>query len=162
MALADYDIEDFIEATKTLLLSDLNTYITSMNSIKSTGPSLDTINSNAYFIQNLSESVVSYSNFVFIFEDSMETQVNGPANSQQASIVVAIISPFKNEAQNFVAKRVFRYRKVLMTLFQEKWESLRGPIDLNVQGLSPFPVALVNSDDPMIAIGVNLEVTIAP
>lgn len=162
LSFTDYDIEDFMVDLKSVLVANLNTYITQMNSDRPT-PQLGSIDNNAYYIQSLSDEHAAYENFIFIFEDDTSGIENGPATIESYDIVVALVTSYKNEASEHMAKRLWRYRKILKTIIRKSLYSnkLSRPQKVELKGLSPFPVSLANSDDMAVAAAIQLEVSFA-
>ena len=120
--MSTYDAETMINDIKSYLSSNLNTYITDMNTEK--GDSLlSTIDSSAYSIVNLRESAMTFNPFVHIAIDDIEAESIGPATHTLYKLIVAVCVTGLDESED-LWKVLLRYSEVLKRIFQEKWDAM--------------------------------------
>lgn len=158
--LKTYRFEDFIEQLDAFMKANLNAYIAQMNTDK-TDISLATLDSTAWYFQSLTDTEVVFDPFVFYGETGTQTVVNGPDNATRFTLQVAIILGNRNDAAGIMGKRLLRYRDCLRAMFYQGWNTVNKRVKLEVQDMSPFPFALVNTEPTHMGIGVTVQVDLA-
>lgn len=153
------DVELMLDKVKTILQAELNTRILAINSQKNDGITLKQIDSDAYFLQSLDDGTANFDPYLFYGVDSVESIPIGPAVLKKYTLQVVIVLA-DDKSDLFVAKKLFRYNRVLEELFNEKWRDVFKGVDVMVEALQPVAFSVVDSSNVYRAIGVDLKVTL--
>lgn len=159
MSVKRYDIESFLSDVSGFLQSNLNTQILAMNSEKNDSLTLAQISSSAYFLQTLNEQVAAYDPFIFYGVQDVKTEGAGPTSRKAYTVNVIVVLSDQGQ-DSLIAKRLFRYGRVLEDLFEKNWASLGSSVKIKVQSLVPVSFRLANSSDFHRAVGVALDFTL--
>lgn len=160
--MAKYDIESFMADVEAFLKANLNTKITAINSEKNDTITLPSIPDEGYFLQTLNDTVTNYNPFIFFGVDSVETEGTGPANKDAYSVdVILCFADQGADAPGAVAKKLYRFSRVLGDLFKENYDRIGRAGKIKVKSLSPVSFKFLNSSDDYRAVGVTLDFTLA-
>jgi hypothetical protein len=154
-----YDIEDFFDELDTYMKANLGTYITQMNTDKP-DITLATPQAEAYYFQNLEDTDVPYSPFVWYGEIDTSTEAGGPEQIKSYTVQVGILLARSNKTATINGKTLLRYRECLERMFEKGWNKVNKRIKLGIVGISPFPYSLVNKKHTHDGIGVTLDLQI--
>jgi hypothetical protein len=152
-----YDIENFFDDLKAFLQANMNTKLAAIDAEKADGITLGTISNAAYFFQTLGDEIANYNPFVFYGIDQL------PANAIYSNVdaaitaqVVIVLSDDENDPN--IMKRLLRYQRALIELFESNYAGISKIGKILVSGLAPAPLALAGRAGLDRVIGVNLEV----
>lgn len=162
MADTRYDIEDFTDNLLAFLQANLNTKLAAIDTAKNDGITLSQIHSAAYFFQNLSVEIVNQNPFVFYRIDTLGGAENlfSAVDRNFSMQVMVVLSDDGNDTD--IMRRVLRYQRALIELFESNYASVSKLGKVKVQGLAPFPIeSLANRTEISQVVGVTLEVHIA-
>jgi hypothetical protein len=151
-----YDAEMLLADVRSIVADNFNTKVAAINAEKNDGISLDTLNSSAFFMQQLNGNLANYNPICFYSLDNIETVSSGPLASHRFSISVLIIAIDTGEEVE-CGVRMLRYLRALEEIFKEKWNENRHGIKLQIQSLVPIPLTELNSTNSYRATGVVLE-----
>lgn len=159
--MATYDIESFFNDLETFLVANLNTKLAALDTEKNDGISLTTLASNAYFFSSMGEEVANMNPFVYYDIDSMKETGSVYAATTKGFIanVIVVLSDEGNDPD--IAKKLLRYQRALIELFESNFSNVCPVARIQVSGLQPISFQLRNRPCMDRAIGVSLEVTIA-
>lgn len=158
--MATKDIEDVLDDIETFLKANLNTKIGEVNTEKGDGITLLTIDSGAYFLQSMANTVANFNPFVFYGISETRSEGIGPGTAKFYFVdVIIVVTDSGNDPD--IGRKVLRYNKALVELFENNYARVSGSDRLEVQSLEPVVFQLINSEDVYRAAGVRLEVVLA-
>lgn len=157
---SNIDVEDVMDAVKSLISDNINAYVAQMNT-KKPDIELSEINADAYMIQQQRQDL-NFDPFVLIREESTESESVGPDIKQKVKIEIFVVLSNPDDTQDTSWRRVLRYRRILREIFQKGWTQLfNGRVQMKMESLPPTAVLLMNSQRTYTGAGVSLEVTYA-
>ena len=154
--MAKYDTESLLADIKTIISANFNAKVTAINLEKNDGISIDTLDSNAYFLQQLNGRMANYNPICLYGVESIESSSRGPLSSKKVEISVIIIA-IDNGEEVEISARMFRYQRALEEIFQEKWNAGSYPVKFEIKSLVPIPFQDLNTSNSYRAIGLLLE-----
>ncbi len=155
--MAKYDLERLYFDIQTLLANNLNTKLTAINTEKSDTITLKSVDSNAYFLQQLNGKQINYNPFILYGEEKIDSQPLKGASIEQ--VVVSVILVIEDEGEdtgNMMPQRMLRYRRALKEVFQDNFQLIENAAILKIQSLGAVAFEGLNSEASYRAIGVNL------
>lgn len=155
-----YDIESLLDDIETFLKADLNTIITSINSEAADDIDMLTVDSSAYFLQELNSKTANYDPFILYGVSESETISNGEHLLMKASIEVIIIFEDNGNETN-IPKLAFRYNRALRDTIKNNWYSSTNANKLEMEDLMPIPYTKLNSSNKARATGIKIVTSIA-
>lgn len=155
-----YDMEMLLEDIKTVVTSYFNTVVGEINLEKNDGITLDTLDSNAYFLQQLNGKMTNWNPVCLYGVDQIETRPNGPDTIKRFQCSVIIIVADTGEEVEF-GKRMFRYSRALEECFRRGWSGGRAGVKLEASSLVPVPLTDLNSSSMYRAVGIELTGVLA-
>jgi hypothetical protein len=155
-----YDLEMLLEDVKSAMTTHFNTVVGLINTEKNDGIALDTLNADAYFLQQLNGKMANWNPVCLYGVDTIETKPNGPHGLQRFQLSVIIIVADSGEEIEF-GKRMFRYSRALEEVFRRGWTGGRGSVKFEVSSLVPIPLTNLNSSETYRAVGVELNGVLA-
>lgn len=156
-----FDIENLLDGVKTFLVPNLPTQITALNAEKNDGITLKTVDSTAYHLQ-YPEDRTELSDPFIIIEEAAEPQIqaSGGLTATVHQVGVTIVLADSGLDVDMV-RRLFRYRRALLDLFQAHWATVIGSNKFKIQAWSPTPPFKdMNTGYQGRAVGVVVEVAI--
>ncbi len=154
-----YDIEMLLSDIKSVLLANLNTKITALNSEKNDSISLTAIDSTAYALQSLNGANINFDPFIFYAVQDVKSVGQAGATSMIVDVVVAVVKEDQGMDLD-IANRMFRYGRALKEVFEENFDQNAGAVKLTIQSLVPVEFMLMNSSFNHRAIGVLIQAEI--
>jgi hypothetical protein len=134
-----YDTEVFLKDLETVLKDNLNTEITAINTEKGDF-SIDTIETNAWFLQNLEERVFNYKQFVIwgMTEPSILSGQQNDNSIEEINVFVEIGIPDSGEttSENTFWK-LLRYSRCLGSIVRKNFDKFQGTTKIRVEQLIP-------------------------
>ena len=155
-----YDLENVLEDIRKIIDGKLNDQIAIVNAEKNDGMVLKVIPEKAIFLQQMNGDQANYDPLLLYGVDDIGTTPNGPYGSDKYQMSVIIIVQDSGQDVN-IGKRMFRYLKALRATFQENWISNFGA-QVTIESNVPVPLTNLNTNQTYRAVGVTLNVTIAP
>lgn len=153
-----YDIESVMDDIKAFLQANLNTKITAMNTEKNDTITLSSISNNAYFFQTLGEDIANFNPFILYGVN----EIGGKNNLQSAvdmdftGHIVVVLTDGGNDPN--IIRRLFRYQRCLIDLFENNWSKISKIGSIKVSGLAPLNVLFENRPASDRVIGISIEV----
>lgn len=167
MAKFTYDIELFISDVRKILVNNLNTKITAINTEKNTltdetedNFNIDLIPDNAFYFQQLPD-VNSYQHFLMYgIADIkiLEPQNDGHIQNISLFVEVALVDDGNVQIQSQIFK-LLRYTRSLQEIFIANFDSIRGFGKLTVESLPPTIIEL-NTGGRLNSAGVIVSASI--
>lgn len=161
MAKRVYDIESLLQDIEDILKADLNTAIGDINGEEADGIDLKTIDSNAYFLQELSSKTANFNPFLLYGCSEMETIQNGPEAAARIMIEIIIIFEDTNGNEANIPKLAFRYNRALRDVMRNNWQQKTDAGKLYMEDLLPIPYTKLNSSNKSRATGIKITTSIA-
>lgn len=155
-----YDVEDLLADIQGLMADNLNTKIAAVDADKSSSLSLKTVNASAYFLQTLNDKATNYDPFIIYGVDDVEADGRGPCTIERIKMSVVLVLADNGQDIN-IAKRMFRYRRALLEIFQDNWFLVNNSIKLRVAPSIPVPLTQINSDHRFQAVGLMIDADLA-
>lgn len=151
----EYYIEDFLDDLLVFLKANLNTYIDQMNTDKPSGPVLNQVDDNAYFIQSFNEQFVNFNPFIYLGESDVQSTSIGPETQNVHDITIGLFIPQGNKSN--VGITLLRYRRVLLELMEDAYSKINNR-KTEVTSIAPFTLEQNNTSELYLGIGVVLTV----
>ena len=157
-----YDHESLATDIENLLLDNLSTKITALNTEKG-DDLLETIPREAYHFQSLdfSEVVDRVALLYGLFEPQADSAQGTTAEEVSIEIYVIMARQSNNESDKIQAKRAFRYRRALREVIEDNFDELINGSNMEVSNLDLVPLTFEDSDDTALAIGISISVHLA-
>lgn len=130
---AKYDVESLITDIQSVLSSNLNTKLSTIDTEKNDGMTLTTVASAAYFL-DMDDKAANFNPIVLIGESENIGEGIGPATSEKVTIQVALILNDNGTDLNIV-KRMLRYRRALKEVIEDNFYKNRRCDYLQVKSL---------------------------
>jgi hypothetical protein len=151
-----YDVETFCDDILATLTANLNAKISAINSEKNDGITLASVESDAYFFQELNSKAANFNPYVLYSIEELGSDNAGPYASVKPTLhVIAVLSDNGEDADG-CAKRLLRYQRALKEVFEENWTQNAGSVKINLSSLVPVQFSLMNSAESFRAIGVSI------
>lgn len=142
-----YRVIDYLKA-------NLNTAIAAMNAEKADDTSILTVADQAYHVQTLNNEIVNTNPYLILGIDYPSSSSVGPATLKVVSVEVALI--LADDGALDIARKMFRYGRVLEELFNNGFEKIHPNYRFKVNSLVPIPIRAIDSNDPYRAVGVEI------
>ncbi len=134
-----FDTEDLLKASAQVMKDNLNAEITIIDTEKA-DYTLDPINDNAWYFQNLDEECFSYANFVvwgmYDSPDQTDTTFNNAMKSTKIFFEVCTVDDGAAINQN-VFYKMLRYTRALETVIDKNYDKIRSGLKVQVTSLTP-------------------------
>ena len=153
-----YDLETLMNDVKAIMTSNLNTKISAINTEKGDSTVLDTIPTDAYFLQDLDHETLNYNPFVFYSLEEVEGSGFAPQTPQEALITIIIV--VADQGYMDTANRMFRYSRALKEVFEENFFIKSNSNFLNINVLAPVPLTTLNQSMEYRASGIQIKTII--
>lgn len=155
------DLEYIVSDLKALLVANLNTKIAAIQTEKNDGMVLKTVDSNAFFIQDMnSAKALVYDPFIYLGVEDVKTNGLGPVTLKEYSIPVILVLA-DNGQDREIANRLYRYWRSLEETFEDGYHLLESSLKLNISSLVPISWRDENSSSTYRAVGVMVTAAIA-
>jgi hypothetical protein len=154
------DIETVLDDIETFLKANLNTQIAALNTEKADSITLDTVASDAYILQSLNNTVTNFNPWVFYGIETTKSDGKGPSTAV-TYVINVIIALTDNGNDTNIGRRMLRYSRVLKDLFETNWRIISDRLTFTVESLEPISFKLQNNTASYMAVGVQLETTLA-
>lgn len=157
MAAIKYDIEKLIYEIRDLLKDELNDQIQAVFDEKDDGLTYLQLNSAAYAVQSMDDSVANYDIFCFIQVLDIQATGQGPMTAKDLSIsTTLIVSGGAN--QKDATRRMFRYGRALEQTFQDNWDRIGSHrIKFKIQTIPPQDYVDLNGSKSFKTVSVVLS-----
>lgn len=137
--MAIYDTENLLKATAAKMKEQLNAELAIIDAEKA-DYTLDAINTNAWYFQNLDSEVFSYANFVVwgLYDNPATTDITNNTNMKKVEMFFEVCIPDDGgPISENVFYRLLRYTRALESVVQKNYDKIRSGTKLQVTGLSP-------------------------
>lgn len=151
-----YDMEALLDDVKLAMTTHFNTIVGEINTEKNDGIAIDTLNADAYMLQQLNGKLANWNPVCLYGVETVESTSRGPLHSSKFTLSVMIIAIDTGEEIE-CGKRMFRYSRALEEVFQRGWNGGSGGVKLEIKSLVPIPFTDLNSSERYRVVGVNLE-----
>tara|TARA_B100000749_G_C18315739_1_gene418678 strand:+ start:174 stop:647 length:474 start_codon:yes stop_codon:yes gene_type:complete len=154
-----YDLELLMADVKTIMTSNLNTKIGDINTEKSDSITLLTVDSSAYFLQDLDHSTINHNPFIFYSCEDIEGTGLGP-NTPQEFIINCILVLSDQSGYTDTSIRMFRYLRALKEIFEENFSIKSNGNFISINTLAPIPLTSLNETEEFRATGIQIRTSI--
>lgn len=149
-----FDAEDILVEIQTYLQANLNTKIAEINSEKNDSITLNSVSTDAYFLQTLNDSIANFDPYILIGLDDMPSVGIGPATLKTLTFTVVLV--LADTQDLLIGRRMLRYGRALEEIFNEGFQRILPFVSFKVNSLVPIAITSVNSNDPYRAVGVEV------
>jgi hypothetical protein len=154
-----YDLESLMSDVKTIMTTHLNNKIGDINTEKSDTITLLTVDSAAYFMQDLDHESVNYNPFIFYSCEDIEGTGFGP-NVPQEFIINIILVLADQSGYTDLSTRMFRYSRALKEIFSENFSIKSNSNFISINVLAPVPLTTLNESREFRAVGLQIRSSI--
>lgn len=157
---AESFLDDLITQAKPLLAAQVDLINAEKN------PSLPTvtdflvpkISDSAWVRMSMDEKVKSFSDFAFVYIDSIDAIPNGHSLGMNYKFDLVLI--LSNRHDKFVDRLVLRYQRALIQTGQKLWSYFTSKgVDYSFESLTPIDVKLQNSAHFQKCLGIRISIT---
>lgn len=121
------DEEHFVLKLVDIIKDNLNTKITTINTRKDDGITLDQVDDNAYYYQTFGQEIPSYDPVVIFSVGSEYGETAGGSTDESISIAVQMVIADKiNANSQTLYKTIVRYRRALKEILSENYSAFHG------------------------------------
>lgn len=154
-----YDLESLMSDVKSILTTNLNTKIGNINTEKGDSITLLTVDSAAYFMQDLDHESLNFNPFVFYSVEDIDGTGFGP-NTPQEFLINVILVLADQSGLTDVSTRMFRYSRALKEIFEENFSIKSNSNFISINVLAPVPLTSLNESMEFRAIGIQIKSSI--
>ena len=154
-----YDLESLMSDVETIMTTNLNTKIGDINTEKADSITLLTIDSAAYFMQDLDHESLNFNPFVFYSVEDIDGTGFGP-NTPQEFLINVILVLADQSGLTDVSTRMFRYSRALKEIFEENFSIKSNSNFISINVLAPVPLTSLNEAMEFRAIGIQIKSSI--
>tara|TARA_Y100001951_G_C11292089_1_gene272886 strand:- start:1577 stop:2050 length:474 start_codon:yes stop_codon:yes gene_type:complete len=154
-----YDLENLMSDVKSVMVDNLNTKIGAINTEKSDGTTLLTVDSSAYFLQDLNSATINHNPFIFYNCEEIEGTGFGP-NTPQEFLINCILVLADQSAYSDISVRMFRYLRALKEIFEENFSIKTNSNFISINLLTPVPLTTLNEVQEFRATGIQIRSSI--
>jgi hypothetical protein len=154
-----YDLESLMVDVKSILTTNLNTKIGAINTEKGDSITLLTVDSSAYFLQDLDHASVNHNPFIFYSCEDIDGTGFGP-NTPQEFIINIILVLADQSGYTDLATRMFRYSRALKEIFEENFSIKSNSNFISINVLAPIPLSTLNESREFRAVGLQIKSSI--
>jgi len=158
--MARYGLEELLNDLETIIKANLNTKIASINTEYDDDYNLETVRDEAYFLQTLDQQFSNYPTSILYGVTNIDSISNAGNSVDTFTIEINIVITDTGQNVN-IAKKLYRYSRVLKEIIEEKWASANNGIKLNIKSLIPIYFEDANNSSFYRAIGIELVASIA-
>lgn len=149
-----FDLEILLSDIKALMISKLNTKISSINTEKNDSIILKTVSDSAYFL-DMDDQAANYDPVILYSITDIQSQGIGPRTSKSVTINIALILS-DDGIVPFIVNRMLRYGRCLSEIFEENWKYSRAVSDFKVQALPVLSFQKSDSSENYKVVGIDL------
>lgn len=153
------DFESILDSVKTILVDNFNTKLTEISTEKNDNITLPPIDSNAYFLQSLDESIANFDPFIAYGIEDIETTSIGPRSADR--LLISIVIVLADNGRDNINRIMFRYSKALKQIFEDNWQLVESSTKINISSSTVVPFRSLDSSATYKAVGIEIETTIA-
>lgn len=154
-----FDVETLIEGIVDHLKAKLSAKLAEIDTEKNDGIILTPVPADAYTTFGLPDSILNFEPFIMVTEDALPPESIGSDTAQKYEVFVSVVTRDTGNDPN-VGKRLRRYTRAIVEIFEEAHLKFGYTTSLEVQGLTPRTYKLRNGRNYHFA-GVTLGVEIA-
>ena len=154
-----YDLESLMSDVKSILTTNLNTKIGNINTEKGDSITLLTVDSAAYFMQDLDHESLNFNPFIFYSVEDIDGTGFGP-NTPQEFLINVILVLADQSGLTDVSTRMFRYSRALKEIFEENFSIKSNSNFISINVLAPVPLTSLNESMEFRAIGIQIKSSI--
>lgn len=155
-----YDIESLLDDIESILKAGLNTKITEINAEVIDDIVMKTIDSDAYFLQELNSKTSNWNPIVLYGVSNIDTMSNGQDVMSKVSVEIIIIFE-DNGIEKSIPKLAYRYNRALKDVIRDNWSLSTNANKLEMEDLLPIPYTKLNSSQKARATGIKILTSIA-
>lgn len=154
-----YDLENLMSDVKAIMTTHLNNKINDLNSEKSDSVTLLTVDSDAYFLQELDSTTINYNPFVFYSCEEIEGSGFGP-NTPQEFLINCVLVLADQSAYSDIPTRMFRYLRAFKEIFEENFSIKSNSNFISINQITPIPLTDLNQNQEFRATGIQIRTSI--
>lgn len=160
-----YDIDALLTDIQTVISTQLNTFITAVNTDKNDGITCAMVDFNradAIHLQYIKDSVELADPFILfgLADDTEAASVGGSASRTYQIDIVLVVYDSGNDPS--IVRKLYRYQRALEDLVLGNWDALGKGARLKLLGKQPTPAfKLLSKSNEYRAVGVTLQTVIA-
>lgn len=154
-----YDLENLMSDVKSIMVDNLNTKISALNTEKSDSTTLLTVDNNAYFLQELDSTTINYNPFIFYSCEEIEGTGFGP-NTPQEFLINCILVLADQSAYSDIPSRMFRYLRAMKEIFEENFSIKTNSNFISINQITPIPLTGLNDQQEFRATGIQIRTSI--
>lgn len=155
-----YDLESLMSDIKSIMINNLNTKISALNSEKSDSTTLLTVDNNAYFLQELDSTTINYNPFIFYSCEEIEGTGFGP-NTPQELLINCVLVLADQSAYTDIPARMFRYLRAIKEIFEENFFIKTNSNFISINQITPIPLTGLNDQQEFRATGIQIRTNIS-
>lgn len=152
-----YDKEDLLFDVVSKFTNNLNTEITAINTEKADSITLDTLETNAFFVQSAGEERFNYSPYIFFYMATPETESIDSSSMDLMSIRVLVLFEDEAIADYNLIRKLLRYQRALKQTAENNFEISAGSNRMMVSSLDPVVIEDQDSNVFVKAVGIELQ-----
>ena len=154
-----YDLESLMSDVKSILTTNLNTKLGDKKTEKGDSITLLTVDSAAYFMQDLDHESLNFNPFIFYSVEDIDGTGFGP-NTPQEFLINVILVLADQSGLTDVSTRMFRYSRALKEIFEENFSIKSNSNFISINVLAPVPLTSLNESMEFRAIGIQIKSSI--
>lgn len=157
--MAKVDTEIVFNKLKTFIKANIADLVAVINTEKNDSTVLVSPEANAYVDLSLDNTVVNYDPFIFIFIDSLPSQIVGPNVEKTVRFEVCLFKGRTGKSDEHILG--LRYLRLMEDLGKLAWDKALKGFRYEVETLTPVDVQLANSTKWHRVYGVALTVSLS-
>ena len=154
-----YDLENLMSDIKSIMVDNLNTKISALNTEKGDSTTLLTVDNNAYFLQELDSTTINYNPFIFYSCEEIEGTGFGP-NTPQEFLINCVLVLADQSAYSDIPSRMFRYLRAMKEIFEENFSIKTNSNFISINQITPIPLTGLNDQQEFRATGIQIRTSI--
>lgn len=155
-----FDVESLLIELTGLFKTQLASDIAAINTEKGAPTLMTALDTNAWLMGSLDDSVKNYNEFMFYYVDDVQIVPNGPFLGKTYTLEYDLFISQKEDFNDYV--RVLRYWEAMSRTAKALWDKVGKGYDRpTVSLLNPIDVKLNDSSYWHKVIGIRFEFTIA-
>jgi hypothetical protein len=157
--MAKIDTETLFLKLKAFVQANIAGVVAQINTEKNDSTLLVAPDAKAYVDLSLDSSVMNYDPFIFIYIDSVQSTIAGPAVNKNVRFEICLFKAKTGKTDELI--QGLRYMRLMEDLAQLAWDKALRGFRYEVETLTPVDVQLANSTKWHRVYGVALTVSLA-
>lgn len=157
--MAKIDVETLFFKLKDFIKANIADVVTKINDEKNDSTKLVAPEDKAYIDLSLDAGVVNYDPFMFIYIDSVLSQIQGSSVAKTVRFEICLFKAKSGKPDEFI--QGLRYSRLMEELGQLAWDKALRGFRYEVETLTPVDVQLANSTKWHRVYGVALTVSLS-